>query len=30
MLAAAELPGFDAEELGDPGPPLVRECLAVH
>jgi hypothetical protein len=23
-LTAAELPGFDAEELGDPGPPLVR------
>jgi hypothetical protein len=28
--AAAELPGFDAEELGDPGPPLVRERLPVH
>jgi hypothetical protein len=28
--AAAELPGFDAKELGDPGPPLVRERLAVH
>ena len=23
--AGAELPGFDAEELGDPGPPLVQE-----
>ena len=28
--AAAELPGFDAEELGDPGSPLVRESLPVH
>ena len=28
--AAAELPGFDAEELGEPGPPLVRERLPVH
>jgi len=28
--ATAELPGFDAEELGDPGPPLVSERLAVH
>ena len=28
--AAAELPGFDAEELGDPGPPLVCEGLPVY
>ena len=28
--AAPELPGLDAEELGDPGPPLVREGLPVH
>src|SRR5215471_9231724 len=28
--AAAELPGFDAEDLGDPGPPLVCESLPVH
>jgi hypothetical protein len=28
--AAAELPRFDAEELADPGPPLVRERLSVH
>ena len=28
--AAAELPGFDAEELSDPGPPLVSERLPVH
>jgi hypothetical protein len=27
--AAAELPGLDAEELGDPGAPLVGECLPV-
>jgi hypothetical protein len=27
--AAAELPGLDAEELADPGPPLVRQGLAV-
>lgn len=27
--AAAELPGLDAEELGDPGPPLVGESLAI-
>src|SRR5262249_59924993 len=27
--AAAELPGLDAEEFGDPGPPLVGEGLAV-
>jgi hypothetical protein len=24
-LAAAELPGLDAKEFGDPGPPLIRE-----
>src|SRR5579859_2228815 len=28
--AAAELPGFDAEELGDPRSPLVRQRLPVH
>ena len=28
--AAAELPGFDAEELSDPGPPLIRKRLPVH
>jgi hypothetical protein len=28
--AAAELPGLDAEELADPGPPLVRQRLAIH
>jgi hypothetical protein len=28
--AAAELPGFDAKELGDPGSPLVRQRLPVH
>jgi hypothetical protein len=27
--AAAELPGLDAEELGDPAPPLVGEGLAI-
>jgi hypothetical protein len=27
--AAAELPGLDAEELADPGPPLVGQGLAV-
>jgi hypothetical protein len=27
--AAAELPGLDAEELGDPGPPLVGEGFPV-
>ena len=27
--AAAKLPGLDAEELGDPGPPLVGECVPV-
>ena len=27
--AAAELPGLDAEELGDPCPPLVGERFAV-
>ena len=27
--AAAELAGLDAEEFGDPGPPLVGEGLAV-
>jgi hypothetical protein len=27
--AAAELPGLDAEELGDPGPPLVGKCFPV-
>jgi hypothetical protein len=27
--AAAELSGLDAEELGDPGPPLVGEGLAI-
>ena len=27
--AAAELPGLDAEELADPGPPLVSQGLAV-
>jgi hypothetical protein len=28
--AAAELPGLDAEELSDPGPPLVGQCLAIY
>ena len=28
-LAAAELPGLDAEELADPGSPLVGQCFAV-
>src|SRR5206468_6000528 len=28
--AAAKLPGSDAEELSDPGPPLVRQRLPVH
>jgi hypothetical protein len=28
--AAAELPGFDAEELADAGPPLVGQGLEVH
>ena len=29
LPAAAELPGLDTEELGDPGPPLVGEGPAV-
>jgi len=27
--AAAELPGLDAEELANPGPPLISQGLAV-